>query len=139
MTRYLSAEEVLAIARIAIARIAMGSTPFVRDAGLLDSACHRPSASMFGTDAYPTLILKAAALLHSLTANHPFLDGNKRTAWLATVVFLRDNGAEVTAPDEYDGAAARLVLSIADGSLREVDGIGRLLAMMVTIGDEPGV
>lgn len=126
MTRYLSAEDALTIGRIAI-----GSTPYLRDAGLLDSACHRPAATVFGDDAYPTLILKAAALLHSLTTNHPFIDGNKRTAWLATVVFLRDNGAEVIAADDYDGEAARLVLAIADGSLREVDDIARLLAGMV--------
>ncbi|HEY5114975.1 MAG TPA: type II toxin-antitoxin system death-on-curing family toxin [Nakamurella sp.] len=126
MTRYLTAEDALTIARIAI-----GSTPHLRDAGLLDSACHRPSATVFGEDAYPTLILKAAALLHSLTANLPFIDGNKRTAWLATVVFLRDNGAEVITTDDYDGEAARLVLAIADGSLREVEDIARLLAGMV--------
>ena len=131
MTRYLTLEDALTIARIAI-----GSTPHLRDAGLLDSACHRPSATVFGEDAYPTLILKAAALLHSLTANHPFIDGNKRTAWLATVVFLRDNGAEVITEDDYDGEAARLVLAIADGSLREVDDIARLLARMVVIADE---
>jgi len=129
--RYLSAENALTIALIAI-----GSTPHLRDAGLLDSACHRPSATVFGQDAYPTLIQKAAALLHSMTANHPFIDGNKRTAWLATVVFLRDNGAEVVAPDDYDGEAARLVLAIADGSLREVDDIARLLAGMVVTDDE---
>ena len=131
MTRYLSAEDALTIARIAI-----GSTPHLRDAGLLDSACHRPAATVFGEDAYPTLILKASALLHSLTANHPFIDGNKRTAWLATVVFLRDNGAEVITQDDYDGEAARLVLAIADGSLREVDDIARLLAGMVVIDGE---
>jgi len=126
VTRYLTAEDALTIARIAI-----GSTPHLRDAGLLDSACHRPPATVFGEDAYPTLILKAAALLHSLTANLPFIDGNKRTAWLATVVFLRDNGAEVITTDDYDGEAARLVLAIADGSLREVEDIARLLAGMV--------
>ena len=131
MTRYLSAEDALTIARIAT-----GSTPHLRDAGLLDSACHRPSATVFGQDAYPTLIQKAAALLHSMTANHPFIDGNKRTAWLATVVLLRDNGAEVITADDYDGEAARLVLAIADGSLREVDDIARLLAEMVVTAVE---
>lgn len=127
MTRYLTADDVFAIARIAI-----GSPPHLRDAGLLDSACHRPSASVFGQDAYPTLILKASALLHSLTANHPFSDGNKRTAWLATVVFLRDNGAEVIVPDAYDGAVTDLILAIAGGTIREVGDIATLLAPMVT-------
>ncbi len=126
MTSYLTAEEVIAIARIAV-----GSTPHLRDPGLLDSACHRPSATVFGEDAYPTLVLKAAALLHSLTANHPFIDGNKRTAWLSTVVFLRDNGAEVIAADEYDGEITDLVLAIADGTLRDVNDIAARLAPLV--------
>lgn len=130
MTRFLTAEDVLAIARIAV-----GGDPGVRDLGLLDSACHRPSSTVFGEDAYPSLTLKAAALLHSLTANHPFVDGNKRTAWLATVVFLRDNGALVTAPDGYDGEVTGLVLAIAAGELRDVHDIARRLAAMV---HEPG-
>lgn len=126
MTRFLSAEDVLAIARIAV-----GGDPGVRDLGLLDSACHRPSSTVFGEDAYSSLTLKAAALLHSLTANHPFVDGNKRTAWLATVVFLRDNGATITAPDAYDGVVTELVLGIAAGELRDVNEIaGRLTAMV---------
>jgi death-on-curing protein len=112
--------------------VAIGSTPHLRDAGLLDSACHRPAASVFGEDAYPTLTMKAAALLHSLTSNHPFIDGNKRTAWLATVVLLRDNGAEVTAVDSYDGEITELVLAIADGTLREVAEIADRLDTMIT-------
>jgi death-on-curing protein len=127
VTNYLTAEEVFAIAQVAI-----GSTPHLRDAGLLDSACHRPAASVFGEDAYPTLTMKAAALLHSLTSNHPFIDGNKRTAWLATVVLLRDNGAEVTAVDSYDGEITELVLAIADGTLREVAEIADRLDTMIT-------
>ncbi len=126
MTRFLSAEDVLAIARVAT-----GGDPAVRDLGLLDSACHRPSSTVFGEDAYPTLTLKAAALLHSLTANHPFVDGNKRTAWLATVVFLRDNGATVVAPDAYDGQITDLVLALAAGELRDVNDIADRLAAMV--------
>jgi death on curing protein len=126
VTHYLTTEDVLAIARIAI-----GSTPHLRDAGLLDSACHRPSATASGADTYPTLMLKAAALLHSLTANHPFIDGNKRTAWLSTVVFLRDNRAEIIAPDEYDGEIIDLVLAIAAGILRDVNDIAARLASLV--------
>lgn len=130
MTRHLSVEDALAIARIAV-----GGDPSVRDVGLLDSACHRPSSTVFGEDAYPTLVLKASALLHSLTANHPFVDGNKRTAWLSTVVLLRDNGAIVTAPDAYDGEVTNLVLAIAAGELRDVQSIAERLGPMVR---EPG-
>ena len=95
------------------------------------STPHRPSAAVLGADAYPTLTLKAAALLHSLTANDCFVDGNKRTAWLSTVVFLRDNGATVTASDAYDGEITDLVLAIAAGELRDVNDIALRLAGMV--------
>ena len=54
----------------------------VRDAGLLESAVHRPTTTLWGREAYPTLDEKAAALLHSLVANHALVDGNKRLGWL---------------------------------------------------------
>ncbi len=85
--RYLTVEEVLEInAEL------MGGRHALRDQGLLDSAVARPKASAFGSDAYPDLVSKAAALLHSLVLNHAFVDGNKRTAVLATLVFLDLNG-----------------------------------------------
>lgn len=67
----------------------------VRDIDLLDAAALRPSASAFGQDAYPTLQDKVAALLHSLARNHPFTDGNKRTAAVAAVFMLLVNGQRV--------------------------------------------
>ena len=85
--RYLSVEEVIEInAQV------MGGKHVLRDRGLLESAAARPQTSAFGADAYPDLAAKAAALLHSLVLNHPFIDGNKRTAVLATLVFLDLNG-----------------------------------------------
>lgn len=123
LTEYLSAEDVLQIAEAAT-----GGPAAVRDLGLVDSACHRPQATVFSADAYPTLLEKAAALLHSLTNNHPFLDGNKRTAWLSTVVFLRLNGHPARTEDGYDSPAANLVLDIAAGRLREVGAIAERLA-----------
>jgi death-on-curing protein len=85
--RYLTVEEVLEVnAEV------MGGRHVLRDRGLLESAVARPQASAFGADAYPDLVTKAAALLHSLVLNHPFVDGNKRTAVLATLVFLDLNG-----------------------------------------------
>lgn len=128
MTRYLTVEDVFAIGEVAF-----GGPVTARDVGLLDSACQRPAASAFGADAYPTLLDKAAALLHSLTANHALIDGNKRTAWLSTVVFLRDNGADVIVRDAYDGPAAQLVLAIADGTLRDVTDIAERLATMIKL------
>ena len=85
--RYLTAEEVLEInSRV------LGGRHALRDRGLLESAVARPGATALGGDAYPDLVSKAAALLHSLVLNHAFVDGNKRTAVLATVVFADLNG-----------------------------------------------
>ncbi|WP_431995238.1 type II toxin-antitoxin system death-on-curing family toxin [Streptomyces griseoflavus] len=117
---YLTAEDVLAIAEDAVddQRIA------VRDAGLLESAVHRPSASMFGQEAYADLFDKAAALLQSLVINRPFVDGNKRTAWVSCVVFLALNEAQVRPAID---AAERLVIAVATGSLDEVEAISEAL------------
>jgi death-on-curing protein len=91
----------------------------VRDIGLLDSALAGPRSSAFGEDAYPTITLKSAALLHSIANNHALVDGNKRLAWLATVVFLDLNGLS---PDLSDGEAFDLVWEIA-GTSPDVDAI----------------
>jgi death-on-curing protein len=75
MTRYIDVQVVLRInGKI------LGGEPALRDHHVLESAAARPMASAFGEDAYPTLLEKAAALFHSLVLNHPFVDGNKRTA-----------------------------------------------------------
>jgi len=63
----------------------------VRVGGLLESAVARPFQSAFGEYAYPTTFEKAVALFHSLIANHPFQDGNKRTAVIALNHFLLAN------------------------------------------------
>jgi death-on-curing protein len=63
-----------------------------RDANLLESAVARPFHSAFGVDAYATILDKAVALFHSLNSNHPFHDGNKRTAIIALDDFLVANG-----------------------------------------------
>ena len=120
MTRHLTVEQALRIARAAV-----GGPVEVRDIGLLESAVHRPRASVLGQDAYPDLFAKAAALLHSLAGNHPLVDGNQRLAWLATYVFLAKNG---TVLDADDGAAYDFVIAVADGSLDDVDEIAAILA-----------
>ena len=63
-----------------------------RDRHLLESALGRPFQSAGGQEAYPTIVGKAAALFHSLIANHPFNNGNKRTAVLSMDAFLMGNG-----------------------------------------------
>jgi death-on-curing protein len=115
---YLTLEDVLGLVKV------LGAGP-VRDLGLLDSACHRPQAGFFGREAYPTLAGKAAALMHSLACNHALVDGNKRLALLATVVFLRVNGHRL---DLTDDEAFDLTQSVAAGQL-DADGIEKRLRL----------
>ena len=100
----------------------------VRDVGLLDSAAARPRSSALGENAYPSLDLKAAALLHSIDQYHALVDGNKRLAWLAMVVFLDLNDH---APDLADDAAFDLVMDAAQGSV-EVEEIAARLRIVPT-------
>ncbi|HSD98809.1 MAG TPA: type II toxin-antitoxin system death-on-curing family toxin [Patescibacteria group bacterium] len=88
--KYLTIEEVLFIHDRAIKRF--GGSSGIRDIGLLHSALGRPQASFDGQDLYKTIFEKAAALIHSLLKNHPFIDGNKRTSYATTGLFLEING-----------------------------------------------
>jgi death-on-curing protein len=90
MTDYLTVAEVLAMHADQIERY--GGSHGIRDQGLLEAALFRPQ-----TGYYADLIEEAAALWESLSQNHPFLDGNKRTAFAATYTFLAINGARLTA------------------------------------------
>ncbi|MFB7343834.1 type II toxin-antitoxin system death-on-curing family toxin [Streptomyces sp. NPDC055051] len=125
---YLSTEDVLVVAEHAVD----DQKVVVRDAGLLDSAVHRPSAAMFGEEAYPDLLTKAAALLQSLAVNHPFVDGNKRTAWLSCVTFLAMNGVQLR-PDI--DAAERLVIAVATGETDDVAAITDGLRALIDTDD----
>jgi len=69
-----------------------GGRSGLRSPALLESAALRPRASFAKKDLYPSVFEKAAALMHSLVANHPFVDGNKRTATAAALIFLELNG-----------------------------------------------
>jgi death on curing protein len=120
VTRYLTVEQALRVARTGV-----GGAIQVRDVGLLEAAVHRPRASVLGQDAYPGLLSRAAALLHSLARNHPLVDGNKRLAWLATYVLCAKNGVEL---DAHDDAAYELVTGVASGSIDDVSEIAAILA-----------
>jgi len=74
-----------------------GGRKGIRDFTLLHSASERPKATFAGKEFYPTLWLKAAALIHSLIKNHAFADGNKRTGYFTTMRFLKINGYELQA------------------------------------------
>jgi death on curing protein len=93
-----------------------GGAPGLRDAGLLESALARPKNIHAYGEA--DLFVLAAAYASGIVRNHPFVDGNKRTAFLAAYVFLRINGLHLVA-DEVDAAAA--VLALASGATSDVD------------------
>lgn len=88
--KYLTAEQVLFIHSRLIDET--GGSHGIRDLGLLQSAVSRPMATFGGEDLYPDIFQKAAALMESLVKNHPFIDGNKRTAISSAGLFLRING-----------------------------------------------
>ena len=90
MTDYLTVAEVLAIHEDQIERY--GGSPGVRDRGLLEAALFRPQ-----TGYYADLLGEACALWESLSQNHPFVDGDKRTSFAATYTFLAINGVRITA------------------------------------------
>jgi death-on-curing protein len=93
---------------------AFGGSDGVRDAGLRASALARPQH--LHADGKADLCRLAAAYGHGIAKNHPFVDGNKRTAFLATAILLERNGLELTASPAH---AAVFVLALADGSLDE--------------------
>jgi death-on-curing protein len=112
VTEYLELEDLLAAAETAVV-----GRPEIRDIGLLQSAVERPRSTAFGVEAYPDLDAKAAALLHSIVAGHPLVDGNKRLGWVAVRLFYRMNDTDVRPePDE----AYSLIVEVADGTIRDV-------------------
>ena len=112
MTNFLELED--ALQQIAVAGF------HVKDLGLLDSALARPKTTLFGEDAYPTLELKAAAMVHSIIKNHAMVDGNKRTSWFMLSSFLYINGyfIEMTADEgmEFTLGIATDKLSLAEAA-----------------------
>ena len=93
MTKFPTLDEIVAL-HFSITEKTGGSQG-VRDWDLLSSALGRPQATFGGEDLYPNIFLKAAALIQSLSSNHPFVDGNKRTALSTLEYFLHLNGLEL--------------------------------------------
>jgi death-on-curing protein len=111
--RYLTLSELIYInGRLLNNAQIMSGKQKVRDVELLDAAVARPAASAFGQDAYPTLREKAAALFHSVARNHPFADGNKRTATLAAIFMFAVNGERVVWRQEE---ALERIAAVAEG------------------------
>ncbi|AZN98935.1 type II toxin-antitoxin system death-on-curing family toxin [Mesorhizobium sp. M9A.F.Ca.ET.002.03.1.2] len=92
-----------------------GGAPGIRDEGMLESALYRPQQrEIYGV---PDLCELASAYLFGIAKNHPFIDGNKRTAFAATDLFLYFNGLSVEA-EQAD--IIQLVLMVAAGDVDEV-------------------
>jgi death-on-curing protein len=123
MTRYLTTAELIIINEEII-----GTRTQLRDVDLLESAIIRPQSSAFGEDAYPTISDKAAALFHSLARNHAFVDGNKRTATIATIIFLEHNGYAV---DWNDEEALQFIVASATGG-HDVEQIAQWISDHIT-------
>ena len=109
---FISLEEVLELHDDQIS--SFGGTPGVRDEGLLESALAQPQATFGGQFLHPTIAAKAAAYLYHIAMNHPFIDGNKRSAFAVTDTFLRLNGFSLNLTDDrvYD-----LVMQEAEGRM----------------------
>ena len=110
-------------ARIGVAFVARqealllhGGTVGVRDLGLVESALARPKNLLAYSEQPPSFAQLAAAYAKGIVANHPFVDGNKRTAFVVSVTFLRLNGLRLTASKED---RVLTFWSLADGSLSE--------------------
>lgn len=106
-----------------------GGDAMIRDVHLLKSAAARPTLHLFGEPQFPTLIDKAAAMLHSLAYHHLFVDGNKRTAVRAVTHFLELNGYRLVWEFETEYP---FVLEIAQG-LHDVEAVAVWLARFVKI------
>jgi len=91
-----------------------GGSMGVRDRGGAEAALARPQVTFGGEDLYPDVEAKAAALMHSLVMNHPFVDGNKRAGAAAAELFLNVNGVVLTADDEE---LVDITLAVARGEV----------------------
>lgn len=95
---------------------AHGGSAGLRDAGLLECALARPRNIWAYAESAPSLAILAAAYAFGISSNHPFIDGNKRTALLVSFAFLDVNGSEVTASQEE---AFLAILGLAAGEITE--------------------
>lgn len=111
--RFLGLAEVLFLHRKIIDQ--SGGSDGLRDLGLLESALSQPRQTFDGSDLYPDLVAKAAALGFFLISNHPFLDGNKRIGHAAMEAMLMLNGLEL---DVSVQEAETEILAVAAGNRR---------------------
>lgn len=90
----------------------------VRDENLLASAVNTPFQTFMGNDLYPSIYDKAAQLCYGIANNHPFIDGNKRTALHSMYVYLIINGFDITASQQD---VENLIINVAAGNMTNVE------------------
>jgi len=112
VTVSISLEQALELHRLQIRTF--GGSSGLRDRGALEAALARPGMAFGGEDLYPDVPAKAAALMHSLVMNHPFVDGNKRAGAHAGILFLLSNDVE---PTFTPGELVDVILAVARGEL----------------------
>ncbi len=114
--RFLSINAVLYLHRVVVVR--SGGAAVVRDVKLLDAAVSAPRAS-FGGVYLMKIFEMASTYINSIVYNHPFLDGNKRTGLLSSLVFLHYNGYDIN--EEYEEQLAEKVLGLISHEYSKLD------------------
>lgn len=109
----LTLEQLLEIHTLAID--ATGGSAGIRDLGRLEAAIATQTQNVFGEELYSSITDKAAAFIRAVIADHPFVDGNKRTAMLTGIIFLEINGLSFTAqPGEIENFAVNIATNRFD-------------------------
>lgn len=93
-------------------------SPGVRDENLLASAVNTPFQTFMGNDLYPSIYDKAAQLCYGIANNHPFTDGNKRTALHSMYVYLIINGYDITATQQD---VENMIIDVAAGNMTNIE------------------
>jgi death-on-curing protein len=128
-TRFIPAELVLTIHADLLQRY--GGQPGLRDSGLLESALAQPKMTAGGKEIHKTLFDKAAAYGFHVCNNHPFIDGNKRVAFVLMDIFLQKNGWEIISSEEE---AYTTMMSLASGKLSKAQLAGWLKEHSARLG-----
>lgn len=115
---YLSVQDVALIHFMIMKKYGKGEQEGIKDKELLESAIYRPRQSAFGGEAYPSFFEKAAAFFESLARNHCFYNGNKRTAFASTDLFLKKNGYKLK---KNDNENENFTVSVAAGNIKLAD------------------